>query len=91
MAVTGTLEQIRAKTRKITGRLSVNQLSNDDLNNYINDFYVYELPQHLKLWDLTNVESPLFPTTPPCHGAPMKSQFKNSGSHKVGSNINPSS
>ena len=40
MAVTGTLEQIRAKVRKVTGMLSPNQLSNDDLDDYINDFYL---------------------------------------------------
>lgn len=60
MAVTGTLEQIRAKVRRITGRLSVNQLSNDDLDDYINDFYVYDLPKHLKNWNLKNYLSPIF-------------------------------
>ena len=39
MAVTGNLEQIRTKVRKITGMLSVNQLSLSDLDDYINDFY----------------------------------------------------
>jgi len=63
MAVTGTLEQIRAKVRKITCRPSINQLSDEDLDNYINDFYVYDFPQYLKLWDLTNNLSPLMTTT----------------------------
>jgi len=64
MAVTGTLEQIRAKVRRITGRPSANQLSNADLDNYINDFYVYDLNAHLKLWDLKNSLSPIVATTP---------------------------
>ena len=62
MAVTGTLEQIRNKVRLLTGRPSTNQLSNPDLDNYINDFYVYDLPAHLKLWNLTGAESPLATT-----------------------------
>jgi len=60
MAVTGTLEQIRTKVRKITGMLSVNQLSNDDLDNYINDFYQYDFPAHLKTWNLTTALPPIF-------------------------------
>ena len=52
MAVTGTLEQIRTKVRKIVGMPSTNQLSNDDLDDYINDFYQYDLPEHLRLWNL---------------------------------------
>jgi len=64
MAVTGTLEQIRAKVRKITGRPSGNQISDDEIDDYINDFYVYDLPQHISLWNLHSSLSPLFPTTP---------------------------
>jgi len=60
MAVTGTLEQIRAKVRKVTGMLSPNQLSNDDLDDYINDFYLYDFPAHLKNWDMKNSISPIW-------------------------------
>jgi len=59
MAVTGTLEQIRNKVRLITGRPSPNQLSNADLDNYINDFYVYDMGAHLKMWNLKNSLSPI--------------------------------
>lgn len=52
MAVLGDLAQIRTKVRKIVGMPSPNQLSNDDLDNYINDFYQYDLPEHLRLWNL---------------------------------------
>jgi len=53
MTVTGTLEQIRAKVRKVTGMLSTNQLTNAELDDYINDFYLYDFPAHLKTWNLT--------------------------------------
>lgn len=52
MSVLGNLTQIRAKVRKIVAMPSVNQLSDADLDNYINDFYVYDLPEHLRLWNL---------------------------------------
>ena len=60
MAVTGTLEQIRVKVRKITGTPSTNQLSNADLDNYINDFYQYDFPTHLKTWNLNTQLSPIW-------------------------------
>jgi len=60
MAVTGTLEQIRAKVRKVTGMLSPNQLSNDDLDDYINDFYLYDFPAHVKTWNLTTALPPIW-------------------------------
>ena len=52
MTVTGSLEEIRTKVRKIVGMPSANQLSTADLDNYINDFYQYDLPEHLRLWNL---------------------------------------
>jgi len=64
MPVTGTLEQIREKVRKITGRPSTNQMSNDELDNYINDFYVYDLSTHIKSWNLNTSVSPIVATTP---------------------------
>lgn len=60
MTVTGTLEQIRNKVRLITGRPSPTQLSDADLDNYINDFYQYDFPAHLKTWNLQTILSPLF-------------------------------
>lgn len=59
MAVTGNLEQIRAKVRRITGMLSQNQLTDDALDDYINDFYQYDLPAVLKNWNLKNSMSPI--------------------------------
>lgn len=46
------LSDIRAKARRISGRPSANQLSDADLDDYINTVYVYNLSQHLKLESL---------------------------------------
>jgi len=47
-----TLVQIQDKVRKITGRPDVTQLSLIDLNQYIQTFYVYDFPEHLRLFNL---------------------------------------
>lgn len=55
MAVTQvphTLQDIRNKVRRITGRPSQNQLSDDDIDNYINTFYLYDMSEHLKMESL---------------------------------------
>jgi hypothetical protein len=46
------LSAIRAKVRRVTGRPSQNQLSDTDLDDYINTFYLYDLPEHLRLLNL---------------------------------------
>lgn len=52
MTVPNTLSAIQKKVRRITGRPSVNQLSDSDLNEYINTFYIYDFTQHLHLENL---------------------------------------
>ncbi|MFX0200989.1 MAG: hypothetical protein ACFFCW_33130 [Candidatus Hodarchaeota archaeon] len=47
-----TLTKIRAKIRKLTGRLSTSQLSDSELDDYINSFYQYLLPEELHLFEL---------------------------------------
>jgi len=47
--VVATLQDIRNKVRRITGRTSDSQITNGEIDNYINTFYVYDLPEHLKL------------------------------------------
>jgi len=47
-----TLEKIRTKIRRLTGRPSANQITNDQLDEYVNDFYLYDLPEHLRLFTL---------------------------------------
>jgi hypothetical protein len=42
-----TLANIRTKVRRITARPSSVQISNDEIDNYINTFYLYDMPKHL--------------------------------------------
>lgn len=45
-----TLETIQVKVRKLT-RSPVELLSDADLNNYINTFVAYDMPDHLRMFD----------------------------------------
>jgi hypothetical protein len=47
-----TLANIRTKIRRLTRTPSPNQLSDADINNYINNFVLYDFPEHLRLFDL---------------------------------------
>lgn len=47
--VNWTLADIRKEVRQVTGRLTPGELSNDDLDDYINRYYQYTLPAELKL------------------------------------------
>lgn len=47
-----TLAQIQQKVRRLTRCPSVNQLSDTELNNYINTFVLYDFPEHLRLFNL---------------------------------------
>lgn len=49
------LSQIRSKVRKVTGSPSQFQLSDAELDDYINTFYLYDFPEHLRLLKLKNV------------------------------------
>lgn len=51
-AVPNTLSAIRTKVRRITGRPSSTQLSDVEIDNYINTFYLYDMPEHIKLESL---------------------------------------
>lgn len=44
-----TLADIRQKVRRVTGRLSSSELTNDQIDTYINNFYQYTFPAELKL------------------------------------------
>ena len=46
---TWTLSDIRTKVRQVTGRLTPGELSNSQLDNYINRYYQYTFPAELKL------------------------------------------
>lgn len=47
-----TLADIQNKVRRITGKPSENQITSDQINQYVNTFYVYDLPEHLRLESL---------------------------------------
>lgn len=47
-----TLQVIQQKVRRLTRSPSLSQLSDTDLNNYINTFFLYDFPEHLRLFSL---------------------------------------
>ena len=47
-----TLAAIQVKVRRLTRSPSTAQLSDNDLNNYINTFIVYDFPEHLRMFNL---------------------------------------
>ena len=49
MANTWTLSEIRQKVRQVTGRFSEDDLSNNELDEYINKYYLYTFPAEVKL------------------------------------------
>jgi hypothetical protein len=47
-----TLQAIRTKVRRITRSPSLSQITNDQLDEYINTFILYDFPEHLRLFSL---------------------------------------
>jgi hypothetical protein len=47
-----TLQAIRTKVRRITRSPSLSQISNGQLDEYINTFILYDFPEHLRLFSL---------------------------------------
>jgi hypothetical protein len=43
------LAEIREKTRQVSGRLSISELSNDRIDDYINKYFQFEFPAEVKL------------------------------------------
>ena len=52
MTFPSTLGDIRQKVRRITGRPSAAQITDAEIDDYVNTFYRFDLPQHLKLESL---------------------------------------
>lgn len=70
MTAPNTLTAIRSKVRKITGSPSPTQLTDLEIDQYINTFYFYEFPENLRLFQLhqpyifytqANIDSYVFP------------------------------
>lgn len=49
---TSTLQAIQTKVRRLTRSPSTSQLTDEDLQNYINTFVVYDFPEHLRTFNL---------------------------------------
>jgi hypothetical protein len=47
-----TLETIQTKVRRLTRSPSPSQLTDDQINEYINTFVLYDFPEHLRLFNL---------------------------------------
>jgi len=47
-----TLQNIRTKVRRLTRTPSTSQLTNEQLDQYINTFVLYDFPEHLRLFSL---------------------------------------
>lgn len=52
MSVPSNLSDIRQKVRRITGRPSAAQITDSEIDNYINTYYVFDLPEQLRLQNL---------------------------------------
>ena len=50
-----TLQAIRIKARRITRNPTLSQLTNDQLDEYINTFILYDFPEHLRLFSLRTI------------------------------------
>ncbi len=50
MVAPSTLEIIRTKVRRLTGRPSEQQISNAQINEYVNTFYQYDFPEHIRVF-----------------------------------------
>ncbi len=47
-----TLQAIITKVRRVTGTLSANQVSDNEIIEYVNTFIAYDFPEHLRTWTL---------------------------------------
>lgn len=55
MPVPNTLADIRLKVRRITARSSATQITDNEIDNYINTYYLYDMPEALRLLKLKDV------------------------------------
>lgn len=49
---TSSLQTIRTKVRRLTRSMSASQLSDADIDQYVNTFVLYDFPEHLRLFNL---------------------------------------
>jgi hypothetical protein len=77
-APTSTLQAIQNKVRRLTRSPSASQITDVDLQNYINTFVVYDFPEHLRTFNLrtqftfyTNPYQDEYPTDEASFGDPV--------------------
>jgi len=66
-----TLQNIYTKVRRLVRATSANQLSDNEINNYVNTFLLYDLPEALRLFNLRKTFT--FYTTPYVDSYPLGS------------------
>lgn len=65
MSIPNTLGDIITKVRRVTARPSTAQISDQEIIRYVNTFYIYDMPEHLKLQNLRyNYQFVTAPNTP---------------------------
>ena len=52
MTLPTNLTAMRQKVRRITGRPSANQITDAEIDEYINTFYIFDMPEHLRMESL---------------------------------------
>lgn len=63
--MSATLEDIRIKIRRVTKSPSINQITDSQIDSYINNFILYDFPEHLRLFNLrTHYEFTAKPNVP---------------------------
>jgi len=55
MSAPSTLATIRTKVRRLTGRPSPQQITDTQINEFVNIFYQYDFPEHLRVFSNTSV------------------------------------
>lgn len=55
MSTPSTLSTIRTKVRRLTGRPSPQQITDAQIDDYVNTFYQYDFPEHLRVFSNTGV------------------------------------
>ena len=53
--MSATLQDIRLKVRRITKSPNSNQITDQQIDEYINNFYIYDFPEHLRLFQLREI------------------------------------
>lgn len=90
MTVPSNLTDIRSKVRKLTARTSITQITDAQIDSYVNSFYLYDLPESLRILKLDdvytfftqpNIETYPFPSNnytlnqPPCYAAGQQMNY----------------